>query len=58
MKKGENLQFLNIVWHNIIRNMYEKEKYDNNKKVKHAKNPAFLRISGFSLQNGYKLMQN
>jgi hypothetical protein len=39
MKKGVKLQFLNIVWHNIIKNMYEKEEYKKNRlnmpKTKH-----------------------
>ena len=57
MKNGGNLQFLNIVWHNIIRNMYEKEEYDIKIGLTFQKYSIF-RISGFSLQNGYKLMQN
>jgi hypothetical protein len=53
MKNGEHLLFINIVWHNIIRNMYEKEEYNKQKMVKHAKNPAF---SGFHPL--YKMVMN
>ena len=55
-EKGGNLQFLNNVWHNIIKNMYKKEEY-NQKICKTCQNPSIFKISGFSLKNGYKLMK-
>jgi hypothetical protein len=52
-ENGGNLQFLNVVWHNIIINMYEKEEYDIKIGLTFQKYSIF-RISGFSFQNGYK----
>jgi hypothetical protein len=57
MINGGYLQFLNIVWHTIVRNMYGKEENDIKTGLTCQKYSIF-RISGFSLQNGYKLMQN
>jgi hypothetical protein len=37
MKKLANLEFLNIVRHNIIRNMYEKEEYSKKNRLKMPK---------------------
>jgi hypothetical protein len=58
VKNGGNMQFLNIVWHDIVRNMYEKEEYNKTKIGKTCQKSSIFRISRFSLQNGYKLMQN
>jgi hypothetical protein len=57
MKKGGNLKCPNIFLHDIIKSIYEKVEY-NKKLGQICQTYQKIRILGFSLQNGFKLMKN
>ena len=57
MKNEGNLKIIIIFWHDIVKSIYKKVKY--NKKIgRMCQKYQKIRILRFSLQNGFKLMKN